>query len=211
LTNQEENMTNESHEIVRYLEDGEESFPCWVGHGDDIEACRHPSTMKVYGLPFCEVHGEEARDGALEEMHQDADEFFTRFTTSHVPELPNPVLLAAVSRWDLTVPEGLEYSSSGTDELLLAAFPFREDRLIPETAGEIADPIRGQDPPYDAWRYHRYEICTASCATPTIQGLTSSWSTWRGSGRRAPPRPPMPWRSCAGSIRRSSSGRTRRM
>ena len=114
--------------------------------------------MKVYGLPFCEVHGEEARDGALEEMHQDADEFFTRFTTSHVPELPNPVLLAAVSRWDLTVPEGLEYSSSGTDELLLAAFPFREDRLIPETAGEIADPIRGQDPPYDAWRYHRYEM-----------------------------------------------------
>ncbi|GEM_PF-6150106 len=199
-------MTNEPHEIVRYLEDGEESFPCWVGHGDDIEACRRPSTMKVYGLPFCEVHGEEARDGALEEMHQDADEFFTRFTTSHVPELPNPVLLAAVSRWDLTVPEGLEYSSRGTDELLLAAFPFREDRLIPETAGEIADPIPGQEPPYDALRRlappplrdaraHAPRLLFRASLRRGVLGATA------GEHRRPMRlrRGPQPWRATGGS------------
>lgn len=154
-------MTRTTREIVRYLEDGdqERDFPCSVGwQGSPEEACERPAAMEVYGLVFCEEHGEEAKDGALEEMHQDADEFFTRFTTPHVPDLPNPLLRAAVSRWRLTVPEGLEYSDKHTDELLLRAFPFREDKILDDTAGQIADPIPGNAPPYDSWRHHRYEM-----------------------------------------------------
>ena len=154
-------MTSKNtREIVRYLE-GEElesAYQCWVGHGKDLEPCKRPSTMAVYGLPMCKEHGEEARNGALEEMHQDAYEFFERFDHPHVPELDNPFVRSALSRWELAIPGGLEYSEEQTDELLLAAFPFREDRVLPETAGEIADPLMGQDPPYDSWRGHRYEM-----------------------------------------------------
>ncbi len=152
-------MTNEPREIVRDLEASERGYPCAVGHGDDVEACMRPSTMAVYDLHFCEVHGAECANGALEELHQDAYEFFARFDNPEVRELSNPLVLRAVRNWELTVPEGLEFSDRETDELLLAAFPFREDRVFPETAGEIADPIIGQDPPYDAWLIHRYELC----------------------------------------------------
>lgn len=144
--------------IVRYLE-GEElesAFPCWVGHGEDLEPCKRPSVLRVYGINLCPDHGEEAKDGALEEMHQDAYEFFTRFTTSHVPDLENPLVLAGVSRWELAVPEGLEYSQGQAEELLRRAFPFRADRVDAETACEVADPLPGNGHPVDLWLYDRY-------------------------------------------------------
>ncbi len=153
----EESMTKEPREIVRDLEAAERGFPCVVAHEDAGGPCERPAVMAVYGLAFCEVHGAECANGALEEMYQDAAEFFDRFDTSHVPDIPNPLILQAVRNWWLTLREKDRVSEEETDELLLAAFPFREDRMVPETAGEIADPIPGQDPPYDAWRYHRYE------------------------------------------------------
>ncbi len=154
-------MTNEPREIVRELETGDDrrGLPCCVGHGEDVEACMRPSMMEVYGLPFCGEHGAECADGALEELHQDAYAFFERFNNPEVPELSNPLVRAGLRGWGLAVPEGLAYSEGRTDELLLAAFPFREDRVFPETAGEVADPIEGQDPPYDAWLHHRHETC----------------------------------------------------
>ncbi len=151
--------TNESREIVRRtLEERERDFPCVVRHEDAGGPCTRTATMEVYGLAFCEEHGEECAAGALEEMHQEAIEFFDRFDNPQVPELSNPLVLRAVRGWELTLLDGERFADGKTDALLLAAFPFREDRVIPETAGEIADPLMGQDPPYDSWRGHRYEM-----------------------------------------------------
>ncbi len=158
----EKNMTrNDAREkIVRYLE-GEElesAFPCWVGHGEDLEPCKRPSVLRVYGINLCPDHGEEAKDGALEEMHQDAYEFFERFLADHVPPLGNPLVLAGVRRWERAVPEGLEYSEGEAERLLLRAFPFRADRVDAETAREIADPNPGNEHPVDLWLDDRHEL-----------------------------------------------------
>src|SRR5215211_729859 len=124
-------MTRKSApETMRCIEDGdlEQGFPCFVGHGGHVDPCERPAAVLVYGLSFCEVHGAEVRDGALEEMHQHATEWFGRFD----PE--------------------------GTDDLLVAAFPFRKDKVWAETVAGIIDPPRGEDPPYDWLHYHRYEL-----------------------------------------------------
>jgi hypothetical protein len=158
---QEENMTrkNEPREIVRYLQDGDEEqgFPCVVSHEDAGGECARPAVMAVYGLSFCAEHGEECADGAMEEMHQDADEFFNRFDGPSVPELDNPLILRAIRHWDDALLESDRWTTD-TDELLLAAFPFRADRVIAEIASEVADPTPDHFPPYDSWRHQRYEM-----------------------------------------------------
>ncbi len=78
-------MTNETREIVRDLtEASERGFPCVVAHEDAGGPCGRPATMAVYGLTFCEEHGEECAAGAHEELHQDAQDFFDRFDGEHV-------------------------------------------------------------------------------------------------------------------------------
>ena len=154
-------MTSKNtREIVRYLE-GEElenAYPCWVGHGEDVEPCKRPSVLRVYGINLCPEHGEEAKDGALEEMHHDAGGFFERFENPHVRALSNPLVRAGLGRWGLTVPEGLEYSERRAEELLLAAFPFRADKVDPETAGEIADHDPRNEHPVDSWLTDRHNM-----------------------------------------------------
>ena len=65
-------MTNENERrgaeaIVREIPatDAAAGFPCRVRAEAAGGACRRPSTIKVYGLPFCPEHGAEARSGAL--------------------------------------------------------------------------------------------------------------------------------------------------
>jgi hypothetical protein len=151
------------HEIVRYLHDGdpERDFPCYVGNmgeGGHVDPCERPVVMAVYGLAFCEAHGEEIRNGALEETHQDAAEFFDRFDNPQVPELANPLILRAVRGWRLALRDEDRFDSESTDDLLLAAFPLKRDKVWAETVEGIVDPPRGEDPPYDWLRSHRYEL-----------------------------------------------------
>jgi hypothetical protein len=158
---EERTMTNESREIVRYLKetDPEWGFPCRVGHDGGLEPCKRPSTVRVYGLSFCPDHGEEAVCGALQEMHQDANDFFERLLTPMVPPLDNPLLCAVAGRWGLAVPEGLEdVSEDRTEAALLRAYPFRADLVSGETVEEIATPVVGTAPPYDGFRDERYSI-----------------------------------------------------
>ena len=40
------------------------ALPCFVRHEDAGGHCGRIATMKVYGINFCEAHGEEAKLGA---------------------------------------------------------------------------------------------------------------------------------------------------
>src|SRR5829696_8692826 len=139
---------NEPREIVRRIQDGdvEWGFPCVVSHREavgDGGPCERPAAMTVYGLSFCEEHGEEAAAGALEEMHQDAQDFFERFDGPGVVPLGNPLARRALRGWLLTVPEGELVSTERTQAALLGAYPFRADKVCHESAAEIAQPIAG--------------------------------------------------------------------
>jgi len=158
----EENMTrtDDAHEIVRYLHDGdpERKFPCVVSHEDAGGPCQRPAATMVYGLAFCEVHGEECAAGAHEDLHQDAHNFFERFDGPHVVPMPNPWVRRALREWRHTVPDGELAHEEQLEALLGRAFPFREELVDGESAGLLADPIRDRRHPVDFWRDHRQEI-----------------------------------------------------
>lgn len=82
-------MTEETTTTTTTTEERE--LPCFVRHQDAGGQCQETATMKVYGLNFCERHGEEARLGALMEERQDAEWFFERFRASHVPRLSSEI------------------------------------------------------------------------------------------------------------------------
>ncbi len=144
--------SNELREIVRRIEDGdtEQGFLCVVSHreavGDD-GPCERPAVVMVYGLTFCKEHGEEAAAGALEEMHQHAQDFFERFDGPGVVPVQNPLVRRALRDWLLSVPGDELVSTQRTEAALLGAYPFRADKVFAESAAEIAQPISGNEPP----------------------------------------------------------------
>jgi hypothetical protein len=153
-------MTNHAREVVRHLRDGEPDYgsPCWVGHGGDLEPCKRPSTVRVYGIPLCPEHGEEAAAGAYEEIHQDAHDFFDRYEGTRLVGMPNPWVRRAVGEWRRTVPADEIDHEGRTEEALRRAFPFRADKVCPETALQVANPIPENGHPVDNWRDDRQDI-----------------------------------------------------
>ncbi len=97
-------MTNVTRNFVRDLDQTNElerGLPCFVHHEDAGGRCERTATMRVYGLAFCELHGEEVRAGALLEGYEDAGCFFGRLKNPHVPGLNSIVereLEAVVNR-----------------------------------------------------------------------------------------------------------------
>ena len=72
--------------LVRELTDEERGLPCFVHHEDAGGQCERPAVEKVYDLAFCEIHGPEARRGALKAASDHAINFFERFRNPHVPQ-----------------------------------------------------------------------------------------------------------------------------
>jgi len=81
--------------LVRELTGRERDLPCFVRHEDAGGKCDRNAVVQVYGLKFCELHGTEARTGALKELYEDAREFMQRLDNPHV-EPPNAAVLAIV-------------------------------------------------------------------------------------------------------------------
>jgi hypothetical protein len=150
---------DEPREIVRYLEDGdpERGFPCVVSHEHAGGDCKRPAVMAVYGLTFCEEHGEECAAGAFEELHQDAYEFFERLAGPHVPPLGNPLVRAVLRGWGRAIPADELDHEGDTEERLRRAFPLRAELADAESTGLLADPIRGNRHPVDYWRDARHD------------------------------------------------------
>ncbi len=100
-------MTEKELGARAVVREGEEAFsryralveehgppPCVVRHPDAGGQCERPAVMEVYGLNFCELHGAEAKAGALEELYFDAAQFLGRLDNPHVLA-PNPAALGA--------------------------------------------------------------------------------------------------------------------
>ncbi len=153
----------EAAEKVRgYVESYGEPMVCYAGSRPG-EACDRPAAMEVYGIPMCEVHGEEAASGALEEIAHDLDQELERPMHPHVRSL-SPHIERALRLGFRALPG---YADAGdyerTDALLLAAFPLDRTRADAETVAYVRDPDangRGlKDPPYDAFMRGRHLVC----------------------------------------------------
>ena len=89
--------------IAGYTRTIGEAPPCFSGvHAAGnvaLPACERPAVMEVYGLMFCEVHGEEAAAGALEEIAYDLEQELGRLSNPYVRPL-SPHLIAALRHGD---------------------------------------------------------------------------------------------------------------
>ena len=64
----------------------ERALPCFVHHPDAGGLCGREAVMKIYGLDFCEAHGEEVRIGAVFEQLREVETLFEGFRNPHVTE-----------------------------------------------------------------------------------------------------------------------------
>ena len=148
----------EAAEIVhRLIQERGYGPPCRVDHPDAGGKCERSAVMEVLGMSFCDIHGEEAKYGCLEELSYDADTFLGLFDgASHVRSL-NPEFLGLVRRGF-----GAEHYQrwieveEGTEPALLQAFPLIPERVDSDT--QRWDDKPGYGTPYDTWRQTRLVI-----------------------------------------------------
>lgn len=145
--------------LVRELPEGEERR-CWVALPGSSERCPNMAVIGVYGIPFCEVHGEEAKEGALEELYFDATQEVERPLNGAVRDLnPEAERALEAARRELYV---LLHAAEQTEQVLTRAFPLIRERVDSETLAYVADPdspeARNYSPPYDAFRAERHHI-----------------------------------------------------
>jgi hypothetical protein len=88
--------------------------------------------MEVYGLPFCEVHGEEIKAGALQELYFDATHDVGRPLGRHVAPL-NPEAERALQAALSGLLEKVHQAERAEDEALLRAYPLIRERVSSET------------------------------------------------------------------------------
>jgi hypothetical protein len=115
-------MTNETRQMVREMEQtDEQGVPCHVHHPDAGGKCWRPATMEVYGLRFCEIHGENVRLGALSQAGHRAFVFFSRYNNPEIESFGGLIdveLGNAAARVRNAMPSGDEETQA-----LLRAFP----------------------------------------------------------------------------------------
>ena len=131
-----------------YVETFGEAPRCFAGHEF---GCERLAVMEVYGLCFCEAHGEEAASAALEEVAFDLER---RVEAGTPPHVAYALRLAGKSLPD---PDAKD-----SDTALLKAFPLDEQsrkRVEAETFAYVEDPAAGFLPPYDTHMGDRMRVC----------------------------------------------------
>lgn len=155
--------------IVRRGEAAEmhgEHGKCFVGLSGAAFGCEEAATMEVYGLAMCEVHGEEAAGGALEELANHIEEEARRLINPYVSAL-NPDLQAALGRAAETLSPELAGAVRPDDDVLVRAWPLawprERGRVEAETLAYVEDPdseeSRKYPPPFDNFMADRLLIC----------------------------------------------------
>jgi|SRR5215211_4601314 len=129
-----------SEETYGLVREGDEAFawcrdliekhgplPCRVRAESAGGRCSRPATMEVYGLAFCEDHGQECKAGALEELYIDAD-IFLEWAIGDAPSDHNPEVLSILRAGMSGL--GAKFPSSRDElEALQQAYPLREDLM----------------------------------------------------------------------------------
>jgi hypothetical protein len=130
--------------------------PCWVRAEAAGGPCKRPSVVRVYGFSFCEQHGTECKDGALEEFYNDADLFFEGVEGDNSLSInPEALRLIRAAR--------LELGAKGSDtnsqvDVLRRAYPFRQNLMDDDfrdfdyAGGER---MGGPDPTPPDWCWHQ--------------------------------------------------------
>ncbi len=133
--------------------------PCCVGSMPGRK-CKREASMQVFGILLCEVHGEEAADGALEEMDFELEQELQRPMNPHVRPL-SPHLEAALKAGRHSL-AGLRADHERGDDLLLEAFPLDRSKVCAETLAYVEDPdpaARDFLPPFDECLQDRLLVC----------------------------------------------------
>ncbi len=81
-----ESMTE--HHPNPYVGEARPGAPCCVKHEHAGGQCPRSAAMTVYGLHFCEPHGQQVAEGALEEAQHDAEAFLDQFRHHEARALP---------------------------------------------------------------------------------------------------------------------------
>ncbi|MDP9485432.1 MAG: hypothetical protein M3Q49_06520 [Actinomycetota bacterium] len=153
-------MTNDAaHNFVRDLDSDNElerGLPCFVHHEDAGGQCEHTATMRVYGLAFCEEHGEDVKLGAISEAAHEAYNFFQRFKNPHVEGL-GPLVDREI---DAAVDRVMEERPSGTEEVaaMMRAFPDAPEHVRSRVVAWELDEEPYEAPVYDSLQDSLYTV-----------------------------------------------------
>lgn len=125
------NVLPGAESIVREAVEEERDLPCFVRHEDAGGLCPRTAVVRVYGLPFCGVHGAEVRAGALEEVYMEAREFFERYDNPYVGPV-TPVALAVIRDMREKLVDA-EIAAADDEAAIRRAYPVIPERVDEDT------------------------------------------------------------------------------
>ena len=142
-----------SEHFKGYVERFGEAPRCHVGHHFD---CERESVMDVYGLHFCEAHGEQAAASAFEEIYHDLESRWDDSNRTYATNVDHALRLAMKT---------LPSYEDDYDRKLRAAFPYDEKarkQVLEDTLLYFQLPQEerfGFAPPYDQHRTDCVVVC----------------------------------------------------
>jgi hypothetical protein len=132
-----EGLVHEGERALAWVPEGLDKTVIKCSFGKGLRPpvrCDRVAVMEVYCLEFCEIHGEECKGGALEELYFDAEQFLDRLDNPHVSE-PNPEALRVLREGISELSRAASTIAEEGDEALVRAFPLTPES---EEAGRIA-------------------------------------------------------------------------
>lgn len=161
--------------------------PCFVRHEDAGGRCGQPATIEVYGLNFCEAHGEEVRLGALLEAYQDAEYYFERSRNPHVPK-QSGVVERALERTLARLHEESP-SEEAYDRALVAAYPEIPEKTRRRVVNWQQDEMPGREGVLDTIlrEMHTLHKLLRIAHADGVFGWSRCWSKSATPSPRKPP------------------------
>jgi hypothetical protein len=105
---------------------------CSVHHRHAGGWCERDAVMEIYGLSFCEVHGAEAKAGALAELYHDAGVYLEDRYNPHARE-DNVAALELIAAGRDEMMRRCSEAEDAQDELIRRAYPVIPEQVCSET------------------------------------------------------------------------------
>lgn len=141
------------------------ALPCFVHHRSAGGRCGRTAVMQVYDIAFCEVHGAEAKAGALAELYHDAG---NTLEDSYNPESGSTNIVAEayliIGREEMM--SRCREAEEAQVAALIEAYPVIEKYVDPETTEhDYHNPDHRNTDPADVFfdaRMHLYRLMRLS-------------------------------------------------